>query len=140
MRILFITATRVGDAILSTGLLGHLLERMPGARVTVVCGTAAASLFDTVPGLERLIAVDKMPGSLHWPYLWSQCAGHVWDAVVDLRNSPLYYLLAARRRWRIGKRRWDTHRVRQLAGILGLADDPPTPRLWPGDAQAALAA
>ncbi|MGH6953341.1 MAG: glycosyltransferase family 9 protein [Alphaproteobacteria bacterium] len=38
MRILFITSSRIGDAVLSTGLLAHLLERHPGARVTVVSG------------------------------------------------------------------------------------------------------
>lgn len=129
MRILFITATRVGDAILSTGLLDHLLRQMPGARVTVVCGSAAASLFDAVPGLERLIAIDKMPGSLHWPYLWTQCLGF-WDALVDLRNSPLYYILPAKRHWRMGPRRQGMHRVRQLASVMNLQDDPPAPRLW----------
>ena len=38
MRILFVTATRIGDAVLSTALLGHLLRAHPGARVTVACG------------------------------------------------------------------------------------------------------
>lgn len=139
MRILFITASRVGDAILSTGLLDHLLKRMPGAKVTVVCGTAAASLFQAVPGLERLIAVDKMAGSFHWPYLWARCLGF-WDAVVDLRNSPLYYILPARQRWRIGKRRWDVHRVVQLASVMGLAEAPPAPTLWLGPEQERRAA
>jgi heptosyltransferase-3 len=32
MRILFITATLIGDAVLSTGLLAHLVERHPAAR------------------------------------------------------------------------------------------------------------
>ena len=38
LRILFITSTRVGDAILSTGLLAHLIERHSDARVTIACG------------------------------------------------------------------------------------------------------
>ena len=42
MRILFITSTRVGDAILSTGLLDHLITKHPGARITVACGSAAS--------------------------------------------------------------------------------------------------
>ncbi|NCY26222.1 MAG: glycosyltransferase family 9 protein, partial [Alphaproteobacteria bacterium] len=32
MRILFISSTRIGDAVLSTGLLGHLMAQYPGAR------------------------------------------------------------------------------------------------------------
>jgi heptosyltransferase-3 len=32
MRILFITAARMGDAVLSSGLLAHLVERYEAAR------------------------------------------------------------------------------------------------------------
>ena len=128
-RILFITSTRIGDAILSTGLLGHLIGEYPGAKVTVACGPAAAPLFEAVPNLERIIVLDKMVFSLHWTMLLGACAGRLWEVVVDLRNSPMYYLLAARRRWRIGRTGEPEHRVRQLAGVLGL-DKPPFPRLW----------
>ena len=65
MRILFVSSTRVGDAVLSTGLLDHLIDTHPGARITVACGPAAADLFRAVPGLERIIALEKMVGSLH---------------------------------------------------------------------------
>ncbi len=140
MRILFITSTRVGDAILSTGLLHHLIGEHPGARVTVACGPAAAPLFEAVPGLERLIPVDKMLRSLHWPLLWgpllwTSCFGRPWDALVDLRNSPLYYLLPAAQRWKMGRSSGDnSHRVLKLARIMGLQDNPPSPHLWLSDA------
>ncbi|HEX2151160.1 MAG TPA: glycosyltransferase family 9 protein, partial [Stellaceae bacterium] len=52
MNILFVTATRIGDAVLSTGLLSHLVERHPGARFTIAAGAPAAPLFATVPGLD----------------------------------------------------------------------------------------
>ncbi len=133
MRILFITSTRVGDAILSTGLLNHLITENPGARVTVACGPAAAALFQAVPGLERVIVLEKMVFSLHWPVLWAMTLGRFWDAVVDLRNSPMFYLLAARRRWRLGSTGENGHRVRQLAAVLGLEAEPPSPRLWATD-------
>ncbi|MFN8981315.1 MAG: glycosyltransferase family 9 protein, partial [Alphaproteobacteria bacterium] len=38
MRILFISSTRIGDAVLSTGLLDHLMRAHPEARFTIVCG------------------------------------------------------------------------------------------------------
>ncbi|MBL6931958.1 MAG: glycosyltransferase family 9 protein [Rhodospirillales bacterium] len=130
MRILFITSTRVGDAILSTGLLDHLIRQHPGAKITVACGGAAASVFEAVPGLERIIVLDKMAFSLHWLRLWGLCIGRIWDVVVDLRNSPMYFVLPARKRWRIGRAQRVEHRVRQLAAILDLADTPPAPHLW----------
>src|SRR6185312_14322010 len=57
MRILFVTATRIGDAVLSTGVLSHLLDRYPGARITIAAGRDAAPLFDDLPGLERIITI-----------------------------------------------------------------------------------
>src|SRR5437763_1487978 len=35
MRILFVTATRIGDAVLSTGLLSHVIARFPEARLAI---------------------------------------------------------------------------------------------------------
>src|SRR2546430_15975816 len=70
MRILFVTATRIGDAVLSTGLLSHVIARFPQARLTIAAGPAAAPLFEAVPRLDRLIVLQKRRWALHWlgPY------------------------------------------------------------------------
>ena len=130
LKILFITATRVGDAILSSGLLDHLIRQADAPRVTIACGPAAMSLFEAVPGLERILVLDKMVASLHWAGLWAACSGSLWDVLVDLRNAPATYLIPARRRYRMVRGRAAIHRVRQLASVLGLEADPPSPRLW----------
>ncbi len=129
MRLLFITATRIGDAVLSSGLLGHLLERHPGARVTIAAGRVAAPLFAAVPGLERVLIIDKRPFKGHWMELWTATAFRRWDLVVDLRASAIAYLVPARRRVTAGKRDDTRHRVEELAALLGL-DPPPAPRVW----------
>ena len=79
-RILFVTATRIGDAVLSTGLLAHLIERYPGARVTVTASPVSAPLFQGVPGLERLIALSKRRHARHWLArlrLLPRCGSHL---------------------------------------------------------------
>jgi ADP-heptose:LPS heptosyltransferase len=129
MRLLFITATRIGDAVLSSGLLGHLLERHPGARVTVAAGRAAAPLFAALPGLDRVLSIDKRPYKGHWLGLWTATAFRRWDLVVDLRASAIAYLVPARRRVTAGKRDDTRHRVEELAALLNL-DPPPAPRVW----------
>lgn len=129
MRILFVTSTRIGDAILSTGLLSHLIDSYPGASITVACGPAPAPLFAAVPGLEKVIVLDKMLFSLHWVRLWALCANRYWDQVIDLRNAPLTYLLPYRRRHGITREKHTRRRVELLAGVLDL-DPPPAPRLW----------
>lgn len=129
MRILFVTGTRIGDAVLSTGLLGHLVERHPGARFTIAAGPAAAPLFEAVPGLERLLRIEKRRYALHWPALFRRVALTRWDLAVDLRGSALAYLIAARERRVMAKGDESEHRVQQLARLFGL-DPPPAPLLW----------
>lgn len=135
MKILFITATRVGDAVLSTGILGHLTERYPDARITIVCGPAAAPLFEDIPNLEKIIVLRKMAYSLHWLGFWASCVGQVWDVLVDLRRAPLSYLMLARDRRHLTRNYEDVHRVVKMAGLLGLEAQPPAPRIWAGDAR-----
>lgn len=139
MRILFVTATRIGDAVLSTGLLAHLVERHPGARFTIVAGPEAAPLFAAVPGKERVIALAKQPLSLHWLALYRRVAWPSWDIVVDLRGSALAFLLRARERRVMGKGSAEEHRVRQLARLFAL-EPPPAPQLWTAPEHEARAA
>ncbi len=139
VRILFVTATRIGDAVLSTALLGHLLREHPSARITVACGPAAAGVFARMPGLERLIVVAKRRLSLHWLGLWSQVAFTPWDLVVDLRASALAWTVPARRRavGRGGRR--PGHRLTHLGEVLGLSP-PPLPVAWTAPEDRARAA
>jgi len=131
MRILFITATRIGDAVLSSGILQHLITRHPEARVTVAVGRVSAPLFEAMPGLERLIEIDKRPFELHWLGLWRTVVPRRWDIVVDLRGSAIAYLLWARRRFVIGSdaRHRHHHRVEELAELID-ARPPPPPTVW----------
>ena len=140
MQLLFVTATRIGDAVLSTGLLAHLLDRHPGAAVTIAAGPAAAPLFEAVPGLDRLIVLAKRRWSLHWLDLYAAVAPpRRWDLVVDLRGSALAYLLRARERRVMAKGNPREHRVRQLARLFDL-DPPPAPTLWTSPRHEAAAA
>lgn len=132
MKLLFVTSTRVGDAILSTGLLHHVIESNQDAKITVACGPAAAPLFEAVPGLERIIVLDKMLMSLHWLRLWLLCAGRFWDLVIDLRNAPVTYLLARRQRRGMPRDGSDERRVERMTRVLGL-DHTPAPNLWTAD-------
>jgi len=139
MRILFVTSTRLGDAVLSTGLLDHLLRAHPEARFTIACGPVACGVFAPMPQLERLIEVRKRRFSLHWLLLWAQVVGTRWDLVVDLRASALAWMVPARRR-AIGKGgRRAGHRLGHIGAVLGL-NPPPLPVAWTTPEQEAQAA
>ena len=129
MRILFITATRIGDAVLSTGLLDYLVRTYPGARFTVACGPVAQGVFARMPGLQRLLVVDKRRFDRHWVTLWLQTVTTLWDLAVDLRGSAVTLFLPARRRAIMRGGRRPGHRLTHLAGALGLRE-PPMPVVW----------
>lgn len=129
-RILFITSNRLGDAVLSTGALDHILKTIPDARVTVACGKLPATLFEGYPALERIISFQKEKHHRHWLKLWSAVAGTRWDMVVDLRNSAVSRFIRARRRYIYGPRiRQDLHKVEQVAATMRLTAVP-SPTLW----------
>ncbi len=128
-RILFVTSTRIGDAVLSSGVLAHLVETRPDASFTVAAGPLAAPLFRATPRLEELIVMTKRRSGSHWFDLWRRTAGRAWDLVVDLRGSRTSWFLRAKERRLAGRPRDDRHKVLEAAEVLGLAP-PPSPVLW----------
>ncbi len=139
-RILFITSTRIGDAVLSTGLIDHLYKTHPDARFTIVGGKLPASLFEGVPGLEKLIALQKRSYKRHWIELWKQVVGTKWDIVVDLRDSAVSRLIRADKKYIHGHHiDGSLHKAEQNASVMKLGTVP-APRLWLTQAQKAKAA
>ena len=131
MRILFIGPNRVGDAVLSTGLLNHLLRRYPDARITVACGRPAAGVFERLPGRQATRVIDKRAWDLHWLGLWAWAARHRWDLVVDIRGSALGFMVWSRNRAVMRPRQGS--KIAQLGAVLRL-DPPPAPVVWIGAA------
>lgn len=138
MNILFITSTRLGDAVLSTGALNHLQKIHPQAEITVACGPLVEGLFAAAPRVRRVIGLRKQRFSLHWLKLFRDTASTKWDIVVDLRNSLVSRLLRCKEKhiWR--KTDSTRHKVEQIAAVLGAeessdagnAGGPPAPVLW----------
>jgi ADP-heptose:LPS heptosyltransferase len=127
MGILFVTANRLGDAVLSTGLLDHLIRTFPSARITVVCGPVAAGLFSRMPNLERIVVMTKRPFGRHWLPLWTMAVRRRWDLVVDIRGSALSWLVLAR--CRAVMRPGSGPKTVQLARVLRL-NSTPSPVVW----------
>jgi len=131
MNILFITSNRLGDAVLSTGLLDHILRGERDANVTIVCGPIPAPLFEGLPCQKTIIPMIKKKYNRHWIDLWTKAVAVKWDMVVDMRDSAVSRLVYARKR-HIHTRYIDRslHKVEQCAAVMGL-DFVPDPRLWP---------
>lgn len=130
MKILFITATYLGDGILSTGALDHLMRLYPDAEFTVACGPVVAGIFAAAPQVKRVIALKKEPYAGHWLKLARQTFGEKWDIIVDLRNSLLSRLMRADKKYIWGAPDPKKHKVEQIADALGGIQPPPSPSLW----------
>lgn len=141
MQILFITSTRIGDAVLSSGLLNHIFKTYKEAHVTVVCGPLAASLFEGYPNLESIIPLKKQKYNGHWISLWQKTVTKQWDMVIDLRNSAVSRIIPAKQRYIFGRHiDKSRHKVEQNAQVMGLPlDHPPPPNLWFTEQQAKAA-
>ena len=129
-KVLFITSSRIGDAVLSSGLLKYVQEEYPNAKITICCGPLAVSLFEGVPALERIIPIKKQRYNKHWYDLWKEIVGTRFDIVIDLRNSVVSRLVRAKQRYIHGSQIDKSKpKVLQNASVMAL-DPAPDPQLW----------
>lgn len=127
--ILFITSTRLGDAVISTGILNSLIQTYPYAEFTIACGAVAAGVFDRMPQRKQTIIMEKQRYDLHWFKLWQQCFLRSWDLVVDLRGSGISYILWTKKRMIISGGRIKERRTEYLARAFDL-QPAPLPVMW----------
>jgi ADP-heptose:LPS heptosyltransferase len=130
--ILFVTGTRIGDSVLTSGLIKRLHDEIPNARFTIAAGAPSAPLFAATPNLDRLIVMEKRRWAGHWISLWMKTRGRRWGLVVDMRGSALARLLSSRRRavYRRAPGAAPVHKVIEAARVLKLEDEPPPPYLY----------
>jgi lipopolysaccharide export system permease protein len=135
MNVLFITSNRLGDAVLSTGLLDHIICNNKNARISIACGPLPESLFSGVPGLSEIYVLKKQRYNKHWFDLWKKVNKTRWDLVVDLRNSIVSRVVHSHQRFVYGKHiSKEQHKVEQNAEVMKLSHVP-SPRLWFTDKQ-----
>jgi ADP-heptose:LPS heptosyltransferase len=127
-RILFISATNLGDAVLTTGVLSRLIEQHPDADITTACGPGVTAIFKDFPEVRSVIPMAKKKFAGHWLDLARLTIGSKWDIVVDLRNTALSRLYIAKKRYVWTRHDKVTHKVVQIAGAMDWQDNPPDPR------------
>lgn len=127
--ILFITSSRIGDAVLTTGVLSHIHQYFPECLVTIAADPLSASLFQEYPLLDKLIIFSKQKYSRHWLALRREVKHHPWDWIIDLRGSLISYTLKCQKRsiWHQTKND-SRHKVEQICRLLNIPLTAPT--LW----------
>ena len=59
MKVLFITSTRIGDAVLSTSILNYIKNKFPDSFLYVATGETAASLFKNFNNIKKIYILKK---------------------------------------------------------------------------------
>ena len=131
--ILYIAEADAEQAVLSSGVLSHLVESLPNAAFTIVGSAASAPLFADTPRLAQLLVLER-EGHFEWLALWNQVRATKWGLVVDMRGSALSGKLRRQKRAVRGKDQPGLHAVEAAARVLKLEpEETPAPRLYVSD-------
>jgi heptosyltransferase-2 len=84
--------------ILTTPVIAALKANFPNARLTVLAGPKAHGLLSGSRMVDELVIYDKRATWMAKCRLIAKLRGVTFDAVVDLRNTLIPYLIRARRR------------------------------------------
>ena len=118
MKVLFITSTRIGDAVLSTSILNYLKNRFPHCSLYIATGKTAASLFKNFNNVKKIFILKKNFFKVHWLELWSRTFFNKWDIVIDLRGSIISYFLFNKKKYVYKSINKNIHRLDELAILM----------------------
>jgi heptosyltransferase III len=133
MKIILITGSCIGDAVMTTGILNYYIKKYSNANITIACSPAVAPLFAGLPGLDTIITMPTRKRFLRWWRVWSYAVKQRWDIVIDFKKSLISFAVLTRHR-HIPKGRDAVfkHRVIEYAEQFCLPVDEATiTELWP---------
>ena len=116
MNILFIGNSRLGDAVISTGLLNHFNNK--DNRITVVCSSISIKVYEAFPSVKKTIVIKKKKYSRHWLDVLINLENIVWDVIIDLRNTIITRILRKRKIFRYFNNNNCLHKVQELSQVI----------------------
>lgn len=118
-RILLISLSNIGDAVMTTPVLQSLHAHFPDAAIDIVGDQRSSEIFSFCPYVGEIIHKNKKKifrGSLN---LIMELRRKKYNLAVDLRTDGLLYLLRAKRRLNKWNRRaYGPHAVEKHLGII----------------------
>ena len=118
MKVLFITSTRIGDAVLSISILNHIKNKFPRSSLYIATGESASSLFKNFNNLKKIFILKKNFFKTHWLKLWLSTFYYKWDIIIDLRGSIISYLLFNDQKYIYKPINKNIHRLDELAILM----------------------
>ncbi|MCB5206958.1 glycosyltransferase family 9 protein [Methylovorus mays] len=133
-RILLVSLSNIGDAVLTTPCLQALHQRYPAAVMDIVVDPRSQAIFSACPYLGRLFVLDKKGGWRGRVALMMLIRRQQYDLALDLRSDWMLYFIRARRK--LGKLSiragCDLHSAEKHVAALKPLDIQMTPetRIW----------
>jgi ADP-heptose:LPS heptosyltransferase len=135
-KLLFISLSCVGDAVMTTPVMQALHQYFPRAVIDIVSDRRSSVLYTHCPYRGEIYIKDKHKLFRGGPDLLRQLRDKSYDCIVDLRTDGLAYLLKAKKRYTKWQARpYGPHAVEKLMGVIhSLHGDLPIPpaRIWTG--------
>lgn len=125
--ILFLAPDDLGEAVLATGALAHVLGE--AGQLVVVCGADAQPVFRAAPGLVALHALPPRAGLISMLRVRRDLGRVYVSQVIDARGGWLGKSIAAPKRTALSPAAVLRHRAEDWAEAVG-ADRPLAPKLW----------
>ncbi len=138
-KILIVTLSNLGDAVLTLPVFRSVSERFPGASVHVVVGESSRVVFENEPGIQKIILYDRrIPWARKLSFLLG-IRGESYDLILDLRHSFVGLLGGARSRNRYFyfHRRPRHKALRHLEALEGLFEPVPPKQFFSSEGKEA---
>jgi ADP-heptose:LPS heptosyltransferase len=132
-KILFISLSNIGDAIMTTPVLQALHELYPEATIDIVGDQRSSEIFKHCPFRGEIFHKQKNNFLRGVPALLKTLWAQSYDLIVDIRTDGLAYLLPTRKRFtKLNKTNTGSHAVQQHLGIMSkiYEGDPPQCNVW----------
>ena len=132
-KILFISLSNIGDAIMTTPVLQALHELYPEAIIDIVGDQRSSEIFKLCPYRGEIFHKQKNSFLRGVPALLISLWAHSYDLVVDIRTDGLAYLLPTGKRFtKLNKTKAGPHAVQQHLGIISKIHqgNPPQCYVW----------
>ena len=91
-KILFVSFSNIGDAVLSLPCLEVLQETFPQAEIDIVVGERAQCVFERASGIRKLWIYEKRKSLRHRWDFYKKLKQESYDLVVDLKQSVFGFL------------------------------------------------
>ena len=98
MKVLFITLSNIGDAVLTTPAISAILENFKEAEITLMASPRVADLFKANPHIAQVIVYKKDAPLGKKMALIKTLRAKEFDLLVDFKDTMLPFLLYARRK------------------------------------------